>query len=36
LRAIERIIADGVQWRDTILPLMYPVSQPARELVGVS
>ena len=35
LRAIERIVADDVQWRDTILPLMYPASQPARELVGM-
>jgi phthalate 4,5-dioxygenase oxygenase subunit len=36
LRAIERIIPDDVQWRDAMLPQMYPAASPARELVGVS
>jgi phthalate 4,5-dioxygenase len=37
LRAVERIVADTVHWRDALLPLMYPASTPsaaARELVA--
>jgi len=34
IRAIERMIPDGQEWRDTILPLMYPAE--SRELAGVS
>ena len=36
IRAIERMIADGEEWRDTILPLMYPTAKPVRELAGVT
>jgi len=36
IRAVERMVADDEQWRDTILPLMYPASERSRELVGVS
>jgi hypothetical protein len=40
LRAVERIIADDIQWRDSMLPLMYPAtsveSNQARELVGAT
>jgi hypothetical protein len=35
LRAVERLLPDGVQWRDEMLPLMYPSPAEARELVGV-
>jgi hypothetical protein len=35
LRAVERIVADGVEWRDEMLPAMYPAAQPARELASV-
>ena len=34
LRAVERTLADGDEWRDALLPLMYPVSTPERELAG--
>jgi phthalate 4,5-dioxygenase oxygenase subunit len=39
LRAIERIIPDGEEWRDSMLPFMYPAAAPEsaeRELIGVS
>jgi phthalate 4,5-dioxygenase oxygenase subunit len=40
LRAVERIIPDDAQWRDAMLPLMYPAapvqSEPTKELVGVA
>jgi hypothetical protein len=39
VRAVERIVADDVQWRDTLLPLMYPAStksEVARDLVATS
>jgi hypothetical protein len=40
LRAIERIIPDGEEWRDTMLPLMYPsttsTESEERELIAVS
>lgn len=38
IRAVERILPSGDEWRDTVLPLMYPAAstQPAeRELVEV-
>jgi phthalate 4,5-dioxygenase len=35
LRALERTIPDGVEWRDEMLPVMYPSTIAARELVGV-
>jgi phenylpropionate dioxygenase-like ring-hydroxylating dioxygenase large terminal subunit len=36
IRAIERIVDDGAEWRDEMLPLMYtPKSEPTRQLVGV-
>jgi hypothetical protein len=36
LRAVERIVGDGVDWRDEMLPAMYPKSQAQpRELVSV-
>jgi phthalate 4,5-dioxygenase len=34
LRAVERMLADGDEWRDMLLPLMYPRSTPERELAG--
>jgi hypothetical protein len=34
LRAVERMLADGDEWRDMLLPLMYPVSTPEPELAG--
>jgi hypothetical protein len=34
LRAVERIVADGIEWRDEMLPAMYPRSGAPRELVG--
>ena len=39
LRAIERIIPDGEEWRDTMLPFMYPTATAEsgeRELTAVS
>jgi phenylpropionate dioxygenase-like ring-hydroxylating dioxygenase large terminal subunit len=36
LRAVERMLADGDEWRDALLPLMYPVSAPERELAGAA
>ena len=36
LRAVERMLADGDEWRDMLLPLMYPVSAPERELAGAA
>ena len=39
LRAVERILDDGVEWRDAMLPLMYPgnqVVETAQELAAVS
>jgi hypothetical protein len=36
IRAIERIVEDGKDWRDEMLPLMYSQgSEATRELVGV-
>jgi hypothetical protein len=34
LRAVERMLADGDEWRDMLLPLMYARSTPERELAG--
>jgi phthalate 4,5-dioxygenase len=39
LRAVERILDDGVEWRDALLPLMYPAAEtvePRPELVAIS
>jgi phthalate 4,5-dioxygenase len=37
LRALERILPEGVDWRETMLPLMYPAeAQREPELAGVS
>ncbi|HEY0583245.1 MAG TPA: hypothetical protein VGE94_13765, partial [Chloroflexota bacterium] len=39
IRAVERIVSDGQEWRDVILPLMYGPSEaavPQLELAGVS
>jgi hypothetical protein len=36
LRAVERTLADGDEWRDALLPLMYPVSAPEHELAGAA
>jgi hypothetical protein len=37
LRALERILPEGVDWRDEMLPLMYPTAaEEQRELAGVS
>ena len=37
LRAVERIIADGTDWREAMLQAMYPGSaEPTRELAGVA
>jgi phthalate 4,5-dioxygenase len=39
LRAVERILEDGVEWRDAMLPLMYPGAETVespQELVAVS
>ena len=35
IRAVERIIPEGEEWRDTVLPLMYPAASLDRELVEV-
>jgi hypothetical protein len=32
LRAIERIIPDGEEWRDSMLPLMYPSASDSAEV----
>jgi phenylpropionate dioxygenase-like ring-hydroxylating dioxygenase large terminal subunit len=38
IRAVERMLPDGAEWRDTILPLMYPTAttEAERELVAAS
>ena len=35
LRAVERIVGDGVDWRQEMLPAMYPTPQTQRELTAV-
>jgi phenylpropionate dioxygenase-like ring-hydroxylating dioxygenase large terminal subunit len=35
LRALERILPEGVDWRECMLPLMYPAQQRQPELAGV-
>ena len=35
LRAVERIVGDGVDWRDEMLPAMYQTPQTKRELAAV-
>jgi hypothetical protein len=35
LRAVERMIAEGVDWRDEMLRAMYPLGAGARELAAV-
>jgi hypothetical protein len=35
LRAVERIVPDGTEWRDEMLPAMYPQSVAERELSAV-
>jgi hypothetical protein len=35
LRAVERIVADGVEWRDEMLPAMYQTAEAERELASV-
>jgi hypothetical protein len=36
LRAVERILPEGSDWRDEMLSAMYPSPEPAKELVGVA
>jgi hypothetical protein len=35
LRAVERIVRDGVDWRNELLPAMYPSAVQQRELAPV-
>jgi phthalate 4,5-dioxygenase oxygenase subunit len=36
LRAVERIVPEGTEWRDTMLAAMYQTSETERELAAVS
>ena len=33
LRAIERIVPDGEEWRDSVLPLMYPAAEENLDII---